>query len=158
MTNIGGAARASGVSIKMIRYYESIGLIGPVARTAAGYRVYGDDDVRTLRFVRHARTLGFAMPKIAALLALWRDRGRDNAAVRRLAEGHLADLQEQIAALEGVRSALHHLVGSCARGRRAHCPILATLADEIPQAHGEGGERRTPAPRARSIVRPRAGA
>jgi len=128
--NIGEAARRSGVSAKMIRYYESIGLTAPAARSEAGYRHYGDPEIHTLRFVRRARTLGFSLDETRELLALWRDRSRASADVKRLAESHIADLEQRIAELRGVADTLRHLARCCHGDDRPDCPILADLAAE----------------------------
>jgi len=128
--NIGAAARASGVSAKMIRHYEEGGLIPKAARTAAGYRVYGEDDVHILRFVRRARDLGFTMREVKALLALWRDRRRKSGDVKRLVEAHLGDLDTRIAEMQAMRRALLDLAHHCHGDRRPDCPILDDLAGE----------------------------
>lgn len=125
--NIGEASAASGVSAKMIRYYEKIGLLGPVARTESGYRVYTETDVHTLRFIRRARDLGFGVEGIAELLALWRDRSRKSADVKRLAQQHLAVLERKIAELQSMADTLRHLVSCCAGDDRPECPILADI-------------------------------
>ncbi len=125
--NIGEAAKASGVSAKMIRYYESIGLVAAAGRTASGYRVYGEKDVQVLRFVRRARDLGFSVEDIGALLALWQDRTRQSADVRALAEEHIAGLRQKIRELEGMVGTLEHLVHCCHGDDRPDCPILADL-------------------------------
>ena len=127
--SIGEAAKASGVSAKMIRYYESIGLIEPASRSAAGYRFYDDKDIQTLRFVRRARDLGFPVADIARLLELWRDGSRSSADVKRLAQGHIAALQERIEALQAMRRTLEHLAGHCHGDQRPDCPILDDLAE-----------------------------
>lgn len=135
--NIGAAAQASGVSAKMIRYYESVGLIPAPARSQAGYRRYGTDDVHRLRFVRRARALGFSIEEIRALLGLWQDRDRRSADVQRVARGHIQDLQRRISQLEQMRCTLEHLVAGCAGDARPDCPILAGLAgEEIDLADG----------------------
>lgn len=126
--NIGDAARASGVSAKMIRYYESIGLIQPAARTAAGYRDYADTDLHVLRFIRRARDLGFSLAEIQELLALWRDRDRHSAEVRRIAETHVAVLQQKIRDMQGMADTLQELVDCCQGDARPDCPILDRLA------------------------------
>ncbi|GJE56394.1 MULTISPECIES: Cu(I)-responsive transcriptional regulator [Methylobacterium] len=125
---IGEAARFSGVSAKMIRYYEETGLLGPAERTAAGYRLYAQADLHALRFVRRARDLGFSMPEIAELLALWRDRSRASAGVKAVAQGHVADLRRRIAGLEGMARTLEDLAESCCGDDRPDCPILDDLA------------------------------
>jgi MerR family transcriptional regulator, copper efflux regulator len=118
---IGEAAAASGVSAKMIRYYESVGLVAPAAREANGFRVYGGQEVHTLAVVRRARRLGFSVEQIGRLLRLWRDRGRASAEVKRIAEGNIAEL-------EAMRRTLEHLLESCHGHARPDCPILADLA------------------------------
>lgn len=133
--NIGAAARASGVSAKMVRYYESIGLLAAPPRSAAGYRRYGEGDVEVLRFIRRARDLGFPLAAVADLLSLWRNRDRHSAEVKRLAEGHLAQLDARIAALQAMRGTLGHLVAACAGDERPDCPILADFAPG--QDHGQ---------------------
>ncbi|WP_103258928.1 Cu(I)-responsive transcriptional regulator [Tabrizicola aquatica] len=125
--NIGEAAAASGVSAKMIRYYEETGLIPPAGRTGAGYRTYGPKEVQILRFVRRARDLGFPMEKVGDLLALWRDRSRASAEVRRLAEDQVAALTARIREMEEMKATLEHLVHACAGDERPDCPILADL-------------------------------
>ena len=125
---IGEAARASGVTAKMIRHYESIGLLRPARRTDAGYRLYDAADVRTLQFIGRSRALGFSLEAVGALLALWQDRQRASADVRRLARGHIADLERRIAALQSMQRTLEHLVEGCRGDRRPDCPILDDLA------------------------------
>lgn len=128
--NIGEAARASGVSAKMIRYYEETGLIAPAARTASGYRTYGDREVQTLRFVARARDLGFGMEAIAELLSLWRDRSRQSADVKRLATEQVAGLRRRIREMEAMAATLETLASCCAGDGRPDCPILADLEAE----------------------------
>jgi MerR family gold-responsive transcriptional activator of gol and ges genes len=127
MMNIGEAARASGVSAKMIRYYEETGLIPPAGRTGSGYRTYGPKEVQILRFVRRARDLGFPMEKVADLLALWHDRERASADVKQLAEAQVAALDVRIREMQEMKAALQHLVHSCAGNQRPDCPILDDL-------------------------------
>ncbi|MBN8905846.1 MAG: Cu(I)-responsive transcriptional regulator [Rhodospirillales bacterium] len=127
--NIGEAATASGVSAKMIRYYESIGLVAPAARTAAGYRVYGADDLHALRFVRRARSLGFSMEETGELLALWRDSSRASADVKAVALAHVRDLEKKAAELQAMANTLRHLASHCHGDSRPDCPILDDLAD-----------------------------
>ncbi|MBZ9939024.1 Cu(I)-responsive transcriptional regulator [Mesorhizobium sp. BR1-1-16] len=129
--NIGEASRASGVSAKMIRYYESIGLIADAARTEAGYRTYQPGDVETLRFIRRARDLGFSVEEMTTLLALWRDKSRESAEVKRVALGHVADIERRIRELEGMARTLRHLAGHCHGDHRPDCPILDDLAEGI---------------------------
>ncbi|MGH2340609.1 Cu(I)-responsive transcriptional regulator [Segnochrobactraceae bacterium EtOH-i3] len=126
--NIGAAARASGVSAKMIRYYEETGLIRPAARTGAGYRDFSAADVHTLRFIRRARDLGFAVAEIADLLALWRDRERSAADVKAVALAHVTDLRRRIAELETMARTLEGLAHLCHGDDRPDCPILEDLA------------------------------
>lgn len=128
LLNIGDAAKASGVSAKMIRYYESIGLIGEAKRTEAGYRVYGEDDVRVLQFVHRARALGFSLDQIGKLLSLWQDKGRASADVRALARAHIDELNRKIAEMEAMRRTLEALAASCHGDTRSSCPILDDLA------------------------------
>jgi len=128
MLTIGEASRQSGVSAKMIRHYEAIGLIPAVGRGTSGYRLYRADDVHNLRFIGRARSLGFPITTIAELLTLWRDGGRSNADVRRVAQRHAAALRAKMAALADMAAALDHLVGACSGDGRPECPILDDLA------------------------------
>jgi MerR family gold-responsive transcriptional activator of gol and ges genes len=140
--NIGEAARASGVSAKMIRYYESVGLIPPVGRTEAGYRAYAESDVHVLRFIRRARDLGFSVAEIHDLLGLWRDRSRKSADVKRVAQQHIADLQRRIDELRQMADTLRTLVACCAGNDRPDCPILADLEKAEDAAAATRSERR----------------
>ncbi len=126
--NIGAAADASGVSAKMIRYYESVGLIPEIARSDAGYRVYRASDIHTLRFIRRARDLGFSVKDIAQLLTLWQDRERASADVKALALTHVEALHTKIAELEAMAKTLQHLAQHCQGNTRPDCPILDDLA------------------------------
>lgn len=128
LLNIGDAAKASGVSAKMIRHYESIGLTGEAKRTESGYRVYGEDDVRVLQFIHRARALGFSLEQIGKLLSLWQDRGRASADVRALARAHIDELNRKIAEMEAMRRTLEALAASCHGDARSSCPILDDLA------------------------------
>lgn len=128
--NIGEAAAATGVSVKMIRYYEDIGLVGPALRSYSGYRVYQDKDIQTLRFVRRARDLGFTVKQIEGLLTLWRDRSRASADVKRIAQGHVEGLKQKMRELSEMIDALNHLSHTCSGDHRPDCPILATLGSE----------------------------
>ena len=125
--NIGIAASRSGVSAKMVRHYESLGLLPAIDRTEAGYRRYTDREVHTLRFIRRARDLGFSMAEIAELLRLWQDRGRTSASVRRIAQRHVEDLERKIAELTAMRRTLERLVDCCHGDGRPECPILEEL-------------------------------
>ncbi len=125
---IGEAARASGLSAKMIRYYEEIRLISAPGRSAAGYRRYGDLDIQTLRFLRRARLLGFSVAQMRDLLALWRDEARASADVKRLALAHADALEEKARAITEMSRALRHLAESCEGDGRPNCPIIDELA------------------------------
>ncbi|MBP7530991.1 MAG: Cu(I)-responsive transcriptional regulator, partial [Ottowia sp.] len=124
----GAAARASGVSAKMVRHYESLGLLGAVARTDAGYRQYTPADVHTLRFIKRARDLGFSMAEIAELVSLWHDRQRASADVKRIAQTHVAELEKRIQAMQDMRRTLQNLLHHCHGDERPDCPILDNLA------------------------------
>ncbi len=126
--NIGQAARASGVSTKMIRYYEETGLLPGVRRSVNGYRVYADVEVHTLAFVRRARSLGFSVAQIEDLLRLWRDKGRASAEVKAIAEAHVAELEAKAAGIAAMARALRHLADFCQGDARPDCPILEDLA------------------------------
>ena len=126
--NIGQAAAASGVSAKMIRYYESIGLIDAVTRTDSGYRVYSEADVHTLRFVRRARDLGFSVEQMMNLLALWRDRSRASAEVKRIALEHVGELERKMRELAEMAETLRHLAKNCHGDHRPDCPIINELS------------------------------
>ena len=126
--NIGQAARASGISAKMIRYYEQIGLLPPAVRKNAGYRDYDHSDVQRLGFVRHARDLGFTVEQIAGLLALWSDRERASAEVKALAVEHIAHLRAKQAEIEQMIGALESLAAGCHGDDRPDCPIIDGLA------------------------------
>lgn len=128
--NIGEAARESGVTAKMIRYYESVGLLAPKARTQSGYRVYGTDEIHTLRFIRQARRLGFLVDDIRKLLALWQDHSRASAEVKAIALEHVSELERRIAELTDMRDTLAHLAEHCHGDARPDCPILEQLAHE----------------------------
>lgn len=128
--NIGQAAAATGVTPKMIRHYESLGLLPAVARSDAGYRRYDERTLHTLRFIRRARDLGFSLDEIGQLLGLWADPQRASAEVRRLAQRHVADLDERIARMQAMRRSLQQLVQCCHGDERPACPILDDLAGE----------------------------
>jgi Cu(I)-responsive transcriptional regulator len=126
--NIGEAARRSGVSAKMVRHYEALGLLPPVARTDANYRRYGEREVHTLRFIRRARDLGFSMAEIAELLRLYQNRRRASADVKRIALAHVADLDRRMAEMAQMKRTLEHLASCCHGDQRPECPILDELA------------------------------
>lgn len=128
--NIGKAAAASGISAKMIRYYESIGLIPTALRTDAGYRDYSNEDVHTLRFLRRARDLGFSVEQMSELLALWRDRDRASADVKRVALHHVEELERKARELREMSKSLKHLADTCQGNARPNCPIIDDLADD----------------------------
>jgi MerR family transcriptional regulator, copper efflux regulator len=162
--NIGQASRVSGVSAKMIRYYESIGLIPRLARRESGYRDYGPADLHRLAFVRRARDLGFPMGQIRELLRLWSDRQRSSAAVKAIAMEHVAELKERARALNEMADALKRLAAACEGDERPECPIIRGLEgqaslgiDRLPTISGkrapEGGPAASrPEPGARSVI------
>ncbi len=125
---IGQAAKASHVSAKMIRHYESIGLLARAQRTQAGYRLYDAADVHTLRFIQRARSLGFPLETIKTLLALWRNRRRSSAQVKDLATRHVTELERKIAEMQSMVRTLKHLAHTCHGDDRPDCPILDDLA------------------------------
>ncbi|SDZ08640.1 Cu(I)-responsive transcriptional regulator [Pseudomonas sp. NFIX28] len=126
--NIGQAARKSGLSAKMIRYYESIGLLKPAHRSDSGYRLYSDDDLHSLAFIKRSRDLGFSLEEVGKLLTLWQDRQRASADVKALARQHIDELNQKIAELAGLRDTLQDLVEHCHGDHRPDCPILKDLA------------------------------
>jgi MerR family copper efflux transcriptional regulator len=126
--NIGEAAAASGVSAKMIRHYEEQGFVPRAGRTVAGYRVYRENDVHALRFIRRARDLGFSLKEIKDLLGLWNNRRRASGDVKRLADRHVKELDQKIAEMQAMRRALVDLVRHCHGDNRPECPILEDLA------------------------------
>jgi MerR family transcriptional regulator, copper efflux regulator len=135
--NIGAASAASGVSAKMIRHYEAIGLLRPAARKKNSYRDYGGHDLHELRFIGRARKLGFSMDEIAALLALWRDKARPSREVKRVATRHLAELETRMAEMQTIAQTLRELVWTCLGDERPDCPILAELGGERRQTAGQ---------------------
>lgn len=139
--NIGEAAAASGVSAKMIRYYEDTGLIPPAGRSASGYRTYSPRDVQLLRFIRRARDLGFGMEKIAELLALWRDRSRASADVKHLALEQVQGLKARIHEMEAMVATLQTLADACAGDHHPDCPILADLGADASIIAAQPGKR-----------------
>jgi len=127
-TNIGGAAQASGVSAKMIRHYEAIGLITKPARTFSNYRTYSERDIHTLRFIKQARNLGFSMKQISVLLGLWQNRERPSREVKSVALQHIQELDAKIAEMQAMKATLERLAGHCHGDDRPDCPILDGLA------------------------------
>lgn len=139
---IGDAAKASGVPAKMIRYYESIGLIPKAVRNDSGYRYYAITDVHTLRFIRRGRDLGFSIDAIMRLLALWRDHHRASADVKRIALDHAAALRSKIADLEAMLGPIEYLADHCQGDHRSDCPIMDDLADHVARSEHEARETR----------------
>ena len=135
--NIGQAAAASGVSAKMIRYYESIGLVSETARTDSGYRLYGENDLHTLRFIKRARNLGFSLEQIGYLLSLWQDTGRASSDVKTIAMRHVEGLNQRIVELTEMRDTLASLAKTCHGDERPDCPILQTLGSAQEHVDGE---------------------
>jgi Cu(I)-responsive transcriptional regulator len=132
--NIGEAAKASGVSAKMIRHYESVGLFPEAARTDSGYRQYTDREVNTLRFIRQSRDLGFSIEQIRELLGLWRNRKRSSRQVKSLAQAHIQELEAKLKELHEMKATLEHLVHCCQGDDRPDCPIIETLEADAPVA------------------------
>lgn len=128
LMNIGNASRESGVSVKMVRHYESIGILPKAARTEGNYRLYGRNEVHTLRFIRRARDLGFSMEDIRELLGLWQSKSRRSASVKKIVGAHVDGLKRKIAELEGMVKTLEHLAHHCHGDHRPECPILDDLA------------------------------
>ena len=127
--NIGQAAARSGVTAKMVRHYESLGLLPAIGRTGAGYRQYGENEVHTLRFIRRGRDLGFSMAEIAQLLKLWQNRRRASSDVKRIALAHVADLERRMQEMAAMKRTLERLAECCHGDHRPDCPILDELAD-----------------------------
>lgn len=125
---IGQAAALSGISAKMVRHYESLGLLPRVGRTDSGYRQYSEAEVHTLRFIKRARDLGFSMTEIAELVALWQNRRRASASVKRIAQQHVAELTQRIEAMQAMQRTLNQLLHHCHGDERPDCPILDDLA------------------------------
>lgn len=130
--NIGQASNASGVTAKMIRYYEQIGLVRPADRTDSNYRSFTDRDINDLRFIKRARSLGFSVKEITNLLSLWRDRTRPSREVKGIADGHVADLRSRIAEMQAMADTLSALSDCCAGDDRPDCPILNDLSGDKP--------------------------
>lgn len=127
--NIGEVADASGVNAKMIRHYESIGVMPKASRTSSGYRQYSESDVHILAFIRSARTLGFSMKEIKKLVNLWRNKARASAEVKSLALAHISDLEKKISELEAMKATLKNLAKKCHGDARPDCPILEGLSE-----------------------------
>jgi Cu(I)-responsive transcriptional regulator len=127
MMTIGEAADASGITAKMIRYYERVELLPEPVRTPSNYRLYSEQDVHTLKFVRRARDLGFSVRQISELLSLWQDRDRASAEVRQVASSHLGILQDKIVAMQQMAHTLEALIEQCHGDERPDCPILIEL-------------------------------
>ncbi len=132
--NIGEAAEKAGVTPKMVRHYESLGLLPKVHRTESGYRVYGESEVHTLRFIKRSRDLGFSIPVIGELVKLWQDRRRPSASVKKVASAHLAELDRKITEMESMRKTLGHLIHCCHGDDRPDCPILGDLESFVAPA------------------------
>lgn len=130
LMNIGEAAKASGVSAKMIRHYERVDLVPQAHRTDAGYRQYSGDEVGTLRFIRQARDLGFSIEEIRKLLGLWQNRQRPSREVKALARAHIEEIDTKLHELQAMKATLEHLVHRCNGDERPDCPIIDNLADE----------------------------
>ena len=128
--NIGEAAKASGVSAKMIRHYESVGLFPEAHRTDSGYRQYSDKEVSTLRFIAQSRDLGFSIEQIRELLGLWQNRSRPSRQVKALAQAHIQELDQKLQELHAMKATLEHLVHCCNGDDRPDCPIIESLAKE----------------------------
>jgi len=126
--NIGQIARMSGISPKMIRHYEQLGLITVAGRSVAGYRQYAESDLHTLRFIRRARDLGFSLSRIKQLMSLWQDQARQSAEVKQLAGQYIDELNVQITSLIAIRDQLQHLSQACHGNDSADCPIIEDLA------------------------------
>ncbi len=136
---IGVAAQCAGISARMVRHYESLGLVKGVARTDSGYRQYTEADVHALQFIRRSRDLGFSMEEIAELLGLWHDRSRASSQVKRIAQQHIDDLSERIASMQAMQRSLQTLVSCCKGNDRPDCPIL----DDLAAGQGEHSSHRT---------------
>jgi len=147
--NIGRAAKISGVSAKMIRHYEEVGLVPAPERTDSGYRQYSEPEVHTLRFIGQARDLGFSIRQIGDLVGLWQNRRRPSRSVKALAEAHIQALEEKAQELLGMKATLEHLVHCCNGDDRPECPILESLSAELDEELAK-----TPVPRSsRKVVR-----
>jgi len=154
--NIGEASRASGVSAKMIRHYESIGLVPPADRRDSGYRDYGTADLHRLGFIRHARDLGFSLDRIRVLLGLWSDPARSNAEVKAIARAHVKELEQRARQLNEMANALRSLADACDGDGRPDCPIIASLETgaNVPSCHPgtSPGPARPSSPRRKAVA------
>jgi Cu(I)-responsive transcriptional regulator len=128
--NIGEAAKRTGVSSKMIRHYEAIGLLASALRNESGYRVYSERDLHTLRFIGTARSLGFSLEEIKQLLSLWQDKNRSSADVKTLVLNHINELDRKISEMSSLRTTLKTLADTCSGGDRPDCPILTGISKE----------------------------
>lgn len=153
--NIGQVAQASGVSAKMIRYYESIGLVPQADRKDSGYRDYGTADLHRLGFIRHARDLGFSLERIKVLLGLWSDPSRSNADVNAIAKAHIQELERRARQLNEIAGALRSLAEACDGDGRPDCPIIASLetGEGVPAC--QNGANVAPEPKRRQAPKPR---
>lgn len=140
--NIGQASKASGVTAKMIRYYDEIGLVRPSGRTESNYREYDAREVNELRFIKRARSLGFSVDEITQLLSLWRDRARPSREVKAIAERHVADLDARITEMQAMADTLRHLSHCCAGDDRPDCPILEDLTGGTSPSEPKPARRR----------------
>ena len=147
---IGVAAQRAGISARMVRHYESLGLISGVARTDSGYRQYTEADIHALQFIRRSRDLGFSMQEIGELLALWHDRSRASSQVKRIAQHHIDDLSERIASMQAMQRTLQTLVSCCKGNDRPDCPIL----DDLAQVGGAAAPATAKAKRVEKTHRP----
>lgn len=127
--NIGEAAKASGVNAKLIRHYESIGIIPKASRSESGYRKYSENDVHILTFVRRSRSLGFSMKEIKKLVSLWRNRSRASSEVKNMTMAHIKALEEKIQDLQAIKNTLSNLAKHCHGDERPTCPILEDISE-----------------------------
>ena len=145
--NIGQAAKASGISAKMIRYYETIGLVPKAGRTDGGYRDYGDADIHRLLFIRRARDLGFSFKRVRELLKLWSDQKRSSANVKAVALAHIDELEVRATQLRQMIKTLRHLAEACEGDHRPHCPIIEQLGSGKTSSPATRGDRAAKRPR-----------
>ena len=129
--NIGQAAKASGISAKMIRHYEKMGLVPSAARSESGYRLYSAADIHTLGFIRHARDLGFSIAVIGELLGLWQNRRRSSRVVKAVAQAHIEELEQKAKDILAMKATLEHMVQCCNGDDRPECPIIENLAGQL---------------------------